>query len=149
MASEYRYREESGFFEINAEQHTHFEPRPLFHALCIVINEPVKNATEQIVYLVSTSIVTSGLSEPISHKGIGDEGTRGEISGGNVVTTTLPVVIEFVMELDKNPETAEAQKEITKQRVTKSGVRGYRGKAKNCEQSRSWQWWRRGRKWKS
>lgn len=46
----------------------HFKLQPLFHALCIVLDEPVENATEQIVYLVSTGI-TSGLSEPISLKG--------------------------------------------------------------------------------
>jgi len=96
-ASEYGYREEHGFFGINAEQHTHFKLQPLFRALCIVIDEPIKNATEQIVQLVSTGIVTSGLREPISLKGIEDEGTRGEISGGNVVTTTLPAAIEFVL----------------------------------------------------
>jgi hypothetical protein len=104
--SDYSNREERGSIAINAEQHMHFKLQPLFRALCIVVDEPVENATAQIVYLVSTGIVTSGLSEPISLKGFEDEGTRGEISGRNVVTTTLPAAIEFVMELDKREQRA-------------------------------------------
>lgn len=92
-ASEYGYKEEHGFFGMYAEQHMYFKLQPLFRALCIFIDEPVMNATEQIVYLVSTGIVTSGLREPTSLKGIEDKGTRGEISSGNVVTMTLPAAV--------------------------------------------------------
>jgi len=88
------------FFETNAEQHTHFKFQPLLLAMCIVINGSVKNATQQIVHLVSIGIVTSGLSDPISPNGIENEGTRSKIRGGNVVTTTLPAATKFVMELE-------------------------------------------------
>jgi hypothetical protein len=95
-ASEYRYRKEHSFFGINAEQYIYFTLRPLFRALYIVISEPVENAIKQIVHLVSTGIVPSGLSE--------DEGTRGEISDRDVVTTSLPTAIELVMELEKREQ---------------------------------------------
>lgn len=65
----------------------HFKFQPLFHALCIVIDEPTEKTTEQIVRLVSSGINKSGQCEPISLKCIGDGDTRHEISGGNVVTT--------------------------------------------------------------
>jgi hypothetical protein len=97
-ASEYGHREEHGFFGTNAEQHTHFKLQPLLLALCIIIDGPVKNATQQIVHLVSIGIVTSGLSGLISLNGIEDESTRSEIRDGNVVTTTLPAATKFVME---------------------------------------------------
>jgi hypothetical protein len=66
MASEYRHTEKHSFFGTNAEQNMHFKLRPLLLALCIVIHGPVKSATQQIIHLVSTGIVTSELSEPIS-----------------------------------------------------------------------------------
>ena len=50
---DYMNKEEHSSFAIDTEQHMHFKLQPLFYALCIVVNESVKNTTEQIVYLIS------------------------------------------------------------------------------------------------
>jgi hypothetical protein len=104
-AKEDKFRDEYGKFGINAAQHMHFQLLHLFRALCIIIVRPVSNATRQNVYFVSTGN-TRGLSEPISLEGIGDEWTRLESGGRQVVSTTLPEAIEFVKELENREQRA-------------------------------------------
>jgi hypothetical protein len=73
-AAVYEFRDEYSGFGINAEQHMYSISKPLCGALCLVIDEPVTNATKQNVHLISICC-TPGLGEAIGIDTFVDEGS--------------------------------------------------------------------------
>ena len=93
---------------INDEQHLHYQLRPLFRSLIIVVDDCASDgAAEMIIHLIRTNI-SSRLKAPISVENIRPRlkhNTIFENINDNMITT-LSAAINFVMALNKREQRA-------------------------------------------
>ncbi|KAL9580343.1 MAG: hypothetical protein Q9212_004554 [Teloschistes hypoglaucus] len=87
-----------GCMGINRRQAMFYKLQPLFRALILVVDHRASSGAEKLVHLVRTN-TPSKLSAPIDFDSISPKLHSDMFSGhdkDNVVTTTLPVAIDFV-----------------------------------------------------
>ena len=102
-----------GVLGINQEQYMHYKLQSIFRALIIIIDSHAsEKSTETVVHLIRTNM-TSELSVPITLESIRPQFEQNLFFGHdnkNVVSTTLPAAIDFVMALESREDAAFPEK---------------------------------------
>ena len=97
-----------GGIGIIRKQNMYYELRPLFRALIMVVDDNTGPDTEKIVHLIRTNI-PSKLSGPITFESISPKLNSDKSLGSqnnDVLTTTLPAAIDFVIALESREKEA-------------------------------------------
>lgn len=92
-----------GCFDINRKQNQHFNLRPLFRALVMIVDHDASLGEEKVVHLIRTNLPAAKLSAPIPFYSITPKlqsNRSSDYHGVNAVTTNLFAAMSFIATLE-------------------------------------------------